>query len=653
MKGKLMGTLVLALSAVIAWEFHAGAAEVVTVEKTVVTATRTESSVSDVPASVEIITADEIARMEGRTLTDVLKYATGMEFYSDMFRTAPSIRGMSAKHTLLLMDGKRMAGPLGKFNETERIGLENIERIEIIRGPMSTLYGSEAMGGVVNIITKKPGKVSVGAGIKYGAYDEDSDFTKAFFDLTLAGESMGKFGMNLSGQFMEANSLLTDENASLTPKKDLRSVNVKFTCDFTDALSSTVTLGYTEDEVENRYFSSYLRSSDNEYERFESSLALEYKKPGFQAMLRGYHSDYEKEYETRYLEDYVSQGKLYPAGQLKDFDAGERKTSVVEGQLSSAFAKNHLITLGGEWRREFHHSARMDTGEGNFSLIREGITVLGSECEPDNYAVYIQDEWSLSDKFLLISGLRYDEPDEFDSEVSPRIGITWFMRPDLRVKLNYGHSYVAPGPGQLYKDWYGMGGKYHMMGNRDLSPEVSDSYEIAIEGEKGRFDGRMAYFRNDVEDLIESVYSHNESDKIKAYVYRNIGEARIQGAEVEAGFSITGDIRFEASYACLDAVDKENDERLEQRAKNKFIAKLYYTNMRYDFDVNLWGERTMDYLDEDKNYDFTMVNLNLKKRLGKKVDLYAGVENLLDEKEEELHQLVAGTLFYGGVNLRF
>ncbi len=638
---------------IIGWGVNTNAVENVQAEKTVVTATRTEISETDVPASVEIITAEEISRIEGTTITDILKYATSIGFYSDMLRSTPSIRGLSGKHTLLLMDGKRMAGPQGKFNETDRITLENVQRIEIIRGPMSTLYGSEAMGGVINIITRKPETMSARAGVKYSGYDSDSTSTEAYFDLTLGGEKMGKFGVNLSGEIINGDPLMTDNDTSLTPDKELKSISGKLTCDVSEFITSTFTLGYTEDEVDNDQFSTYLRSSDNEYDRLDLSLGFDYNTPELKAMIRGYYSDYDKEYESRYRQDYLSKGTQHTTGELIDFDSGERETSVVEGQVSKLFSKKHLVTLGGEWRREFYHSARMDTGEGNYTSTREGVTVEGSECEPDNYALYLQDEWSIGDKLLIIPGLRYDEPDDFDSEISPKLGITWFMRPDLRLKLNYGHSYVAPGPGELYKDWYGMGGRYHIIGNKDLDPEVSDSYEIAIEGEKGRFGGRVAYFYNDITDLIESMYSSQESASVKAYVYQNIGKAEIQGTEVEAYFNITKDLMFKATYAYLDAMDKEADERLEQRAKNTVTAKLFYTNPRYDVDINLWGEHTMDYLENDKNYDFTVVNLNIKKRLNQKTDLYVGVNNLLDEKEEELHDMLLGAQFYGGVNFKF
>ncbi len=653
MKAKVANGFLSGLFIIAVLISSAGAEDGLTIDKTVVTATRTESTIKDVPASVEIVTAEEIKNMEGATVTDVLRYSIGIDFYSSMFRATPSIRGFEGKHTLLLIDGRRISGPMGKYNETDRMTTENIERIEIIRGPMSTLYGSEAMGGVINIITKKPDKISVAAGAKYGGYGSDADTSEAYFDLSLGGDKLGKFGFSLSGQTINSNPLMNDENETLSQDKELSSISSKLTYRFTDELSSEITLGFTDDSVNNRFFSTYLRSSDNEYERVDASIGVDYKASNLQAMVRGYYSDWNKEYETRYAEDYTSRGTLHPAGELKDFDSGERTTTVLEGHISKLLFENHLFTFGGECRREFYRSARNDTGEGNFTETREGVTIEGSEYEPDNYALYLQDEWSVGDKLLIIPGIRYDEPEGFDSEISPKLGITWFIHPNMRMKANYGHSYATPGTGQLFKDWYGMGGRYHILGNKDLKPEVSDSYEIAFEGEKGKLGGRIAYFFNDVTDLIDMVEIGNEGPRTTVYQYANINEAEIQGAEVEMDYRITDSLSFTAGYTHIDAKDKDTDERLEQRPKNKIIAKLFYSNRKHDFDVNIWGEHTADYLQEEENYSYTVCNINFKKRLFEKYELYAGVENFFDEKEEDLHDRVLGAYYYGGVNVKF
>lgn len=631
---------------------YAGAEESVTIEKTVVTATRTETKIKDVPASVEIVTAEEIRNMEGSTVTEILKFSTGINFYDSMLRTTPSIRGFDGKHTLLLIDGKRVAGPLGKFSESDRISTENIEKIEIIRGPMSTLYGSEAMGGVINIITKKPDKITMEAGTKYGAYDSDTSFNETYFNLTLGGEKFKDFGFTLSGQTLHSDSFPGDGRETLSPEKSLKSISSKFTYQFTDALSSEANISYLEDETYNQIFSKFLKSSENDFDRFDSSLDVKYNTHKINALIRGYYSRWNKDYESRYLEDYTSRGTLHSSGELQDFNPGQRKTTVVEGLVTKPMG-SHILTLGGEWRREFHHSSRMDTGHNNFTAVKEGLSIQGSECEPDNYALYLQDEWSLGSKLLIIPGIRYDIPDDFDKEISPKLGITYFIHPAMRMKFNYGHSFRAPGPGELYKDWYGMGGRVHLIGNNELKPEKSNSYEIALEGEKEKFSGRAAYFYNEVTDLIDSEFIENEGPSVKAYNYININEATIQGVEIEADYMVTKGLSLKAGYSYLDARDKSSDQRLEQRPRETITAKLFYSNKKYDFDLNLWGEYTEDYKEDDKNYNFTMINLNAKKRFTNKLELYAGVDNLLDKKEEDLHKTILGTSLYCGVRVKF
>ena len=594
--------------------------------------------------------------MAGATAQDVLTFATGVDFYEDMMRSAPSIRGFEGKHTLILIDGRRMAGPLGKFNELGRITTDTIERIEIIRGPMSTLYGSEAMGGVINIITKTPQKTTAGVGLKYSVYGEDSDAdgTEASFDIAAAGDKMGRLGFFLSGSAIKNEPLKNDDDEYLAPDKDLFRINSRATWQFSDVLSSDITFDFSDDDIENEYFSTYMRSSSNCYEQMGTSVGLAYDTKALQANVRAYFSKWNKDYESRYARDYTSRGTLHPEGELNDFTDDERETTVVEASVSKRIVQSHRVTFGGDWRRELFHSARNNTGDNPFTLTREGITVEGSDYEPSAYSLYLQDEWFLGEKVLIVPGIRYDKPDDFDNELSPKIGVTWFLHPQFRIKANYGHSYATPATGQLYKDWYGMGGRYHIIGNPDLDPETSDSYEIALEAEKGRFGGRVAFFHNDIEDLIDTVTSGKEEETgATIYRYANINEAEIKGSEVSFNVRFNKNLSFEAGYTYLDATDKETGERLEQRAGNKVTAKLFYTNDAFDFDINLWGEHVSDFLQDEEDYSFTICNLNVKKRLFHDLELYAGVENLFDEMEVDLHDRVLGAKYYTGINYRF
>lgn len=152
-----------------------GQAEVLMLEPTVVSATSTKRALKDVPASVAVITAEDLSRRPVRDLEDALRGSEGLQFNGiGMSRRGISIRGMSSEHTLVLIDGKRISPSAGAIAHSDFdlgwVPVEAIERIEVVRGPMSSLYGSEALGGVVNVITRKATDTWLGSGFVEGAF---------------------------------------------------------------------------------------------------------------------------------------------------------------------------------------------------------------------------------------------------------------------------------------------------------------------------------------------------------------------------------------------------------------------------------------------------------------------------------------------------
>jgi outer membrane receptor for ferrienterochelin and colicins len=168
-------------------------------EKMVVTATMTEKKMEEAPGSIEVITAQEIEEMGALTVAEALEVATGLIVTGETGRIkAPSIRGTGNKHTLVLIDGRRFSMGYKDFLDINQISVDMIKRIEVVRGPTSALYGSDALGGVVNIITKKPpGDLTVGATYQYGIskYNEGEEHIGRAY----VGDSLGRFGFLLAG----------------------------------------------------------------------------------------------------------------------------------------------------------------------------------------------------------------------------------------------------------------------------------------------------------------------------------------------------------------------------------------------------------------------------------------------------------------------
>lgn len=632
----------------------AHSSEVLKTTEVVITATKTEAEVEDVPASIEIITKEEIKAKGAERLREIIRFADGVNFIRSMGRDLLSIRGMNPRHSLILIDGRRFAGEVSHDFEIDRLTLENVERIEIVRGPMSALYGSDALGGIINIITKKPDKFTFEFSPQYGFFGEGDN--KQLTTSAYLGGRYNKFGFSLTGTHFKRDPYLRANQTSYLEDEERTNLALKLFYDFTKHTTLTLDTSYMVEDVESRSLSGKTLQRDiNENKRYDFSIALSHKSPDLSYLLRAYTSIYDKYYENRTL----------ATNKLNRFDPIKRRTSVVEGTISKLLLNNHLITAGAEYRQEFFRGTRVKTGKGKFTVVKEGVTAEGSEITLDYWAGYIQDEWQVSDNLIVVPSIRYDDSDKFESDISPKIGVTYKILPNLRVKASYGQGFKTPTPRDLYINMRMPGPRYVAVGNPDLKSENSETYEFALEGEKGIFTGRIAYFFNNVKNLIESVQVTPPlpaclplPDKWTCYTFKNIAKAEIHGVEASIGINITKEFSLKGSYAFLDAKDKTNKQRLTMRPKHKVITKATYENQSLGLRGNIWGEYVGDNLwqvatattpEKIKNYSLWYASIS--KDITKNIELYAGVDNIFNKKDEDIP--LVGSFYYGGIRMKF
>lgn len=625
----------------------------VEIEQTIVTATRTEIEVKEVPMSVEVVTREEIAALDADNVIDILRFSTGISFYRDKNYRTPMIRGFEGRHSLVLINGRRIASR-SSGGDPFWFSTDNIERIEIVRGPASSLYGSDALGGVINIITKRPKKgLTLDFSTKYGSYADESDtITGKFY----SGYGAEKWGVSISSYFMNRNPYNSPTGETYCGDYEYNNVAGNFYYNFSKALSLIADVDYMKDDEDDRILhpKGWLYTLGAEEELKDFSLKLDFNRSTVKGFLRGYYSERHHDGEECYLNDTLIKGSMKEAGTIKDFVNGHRKTKVIEAQMSALFLDSHLFTLGGDFRRESFRTTNINTGHDYFWSAKDGMIKRGSSSDIDYWAFYLQDEWQIGDKLLVVPGLRYDHS-EFGDEVSPKVGVTYNLLPNFRTKFNYAHGFRAPMAGDFSAEKFITGKKLHVIGNPDLDPESLDSYEVALEGEYGKFSGRIAYFYNDVKDLIEKVRKGHDPDNPGWTLVENenISKAHIQGLEIEAGISIFEELFFSASYACLNAENADTKERLEWRARNRWIGKLSYNLAKYQVKANFWREYTGDYLLAEKNYSYALFYLNAAKGIGKHLEVFVGVNNLFDKKVKELEMPVLGAFYYGGLRISF
>lgn len=619
------------------------AQQAVQTKEITVTATRTEQEVKETPATVEIISREEIEAQGAATLRQALEMATNISFGVDgMKGSTVSIRGLNSQHVLLMIDGKRMSGELSLARtnsfEIDRIGMENVERIEILRGASSALYGSDAMGGVINIITKKPDKPQFSLEVEERQSDAFSGGRNWLMRYD-AGKT-GRFAWSFSAGERKEDPYDNTEGDTNNYYGTRRPFQFQGIWDTGNQGQLTFGIDYLDED--NQRLSGTTRYV-NSNKRTDYHLGYAGKTGTADYRLRAYQSTYDKDYESRQK----------AGGSLSSFDVIKRQTRVLEGNSSKAWLDNHILTYGGEYREENVRGTRIDSNKGNYTLYREGKTANGSKAGIDYYAAYIQDEWIMNERMLLISAMRFDDSDKFESAVSPKVGMTYKVRPNSRLKFNIGLGFKTPTTTELYHDFQ-MGKSTYFTGNSNLDPEKSQSYEIGWEGEKGAVFGKVTYFRNEIKDLIES-YDTGKTlpgSSIKIKSYNNIGKAQLQGLEAEVGKTITDRLTAKLSYTYLDAQNKVTNTRLYDRARHQIGASLSYFDSETGLRGSLWGTWYGDYHEEDKKENsYGIWNALVSKALDQTTTVYVGVDNIFNYKDYD--NWINGTLYRTGFKLRF
>ena len=626
--------------------------DVIVTPDVVVTATRTQEEVKAVPQTVEVITKEDIEQLGATDVYSALRLAANVDVTSaGMAGHNVMIRGMSTNHTLILIDGKRFAGEDTSATQNVyalgRLSLSNIERIEIVRGSASAQYGSDALGGVINIITKKSKEPSVMVGLSTGSEAINNYY---HIDFGKQGNFSSTFDMRFSD--VRKNMQAGDEGSNYYgPIQDF---NFAGTWDLGNDKEIDLTLGYYNEHTKADYADKYTStgvfqtSKDKkewyDYRRYDYSLGYSGKTDNSDYMIRTFYSRLDKEnnlynYRNNFpgsMENIL--GLMYPK---YDWDKSTYTLWGIEGKNTVQLSDNHLLTFGGEYRQNKVEGTRLSDGGDNVHQVSQsGNGIVSnkyySDKEINTWAGYIQDEWQVNDKLLVIPSVRYDHDSSFGGEVTPKIGATYFISDNSRVKANWGKGFKAPTISELYMAMHrAMGGQtVNVYGNPDLKPEKSTSWDISFEAEKDNNFGKLTYFNNDVKNLI-TTKQIGSSYYDQSYV--NVDEAEIDGVEMEIGRNLDDKWTIKATSNWLDATDKVSGDRLDNRARNMTTLQLLYDDHdNWGYSAILWQQWANKYHYNDNDYNFTTTNFVLNKKFGEGNRVYAGVDNIFDKKISDI-----------------
>jgi vitamin B12 transporter len=614
--------------------------EAVEMKAVIVTATRVPTEEREVGSSVTVITEEEIKAKGYTTAKDVLKGTVGLDVVSTGgpgAQTSVFSRGANAYHTLVLIDGMEMGDP----SQTQRqfdfanLTVDNIERIEIVRGPQSVLYGADAMGGVVNIITKgwkkEPTLYGGAEGGSYGTArqfvglgtaNEWADFSFDFSHIRSEGFSAADSDLPGNTERDAWENYTVSSRLGITPTEWLdMGVNFRFHN------------GRTELDNQGGPYQDLEDYSLDKQEFFIRPHARVTLFNGLWEQVLAYGL-------TNHSKDYH-----YPSlwgGGSGDYD-GEKQE--ISWQHNLYLHKTNTLTLGFEYETEEMHTSDWGSDQDDSAYT---------------YSLFAQDQIKLFDISFTTLGIRWDNHEAFGDHITYRVTQAFvFDKIGTTIKGSVGTGFRAPSLYELYGppylDWstFPPAPTLRPVGNHDLDPEESIGWDVGVE--QALFNDLLTlgatYFHNEFDDLIEFVNGQG---------YVNIDEAETYGVESFIEVRPFKDLSARVMYTYTHTDDDEG-EPLLRRPLHKAGLNVCYRFLDERGTVNLdllyVGER------DDKDFtvtparrlkldDYVVVNLSGSFKVHKYVELFARIENLFDQDYEEAFGYgTPGFSVYGGVKL--
>jgi outer membrane cobalamin receptor len=591
----------------------------VQLKEVVVTATKTEKEPQDVTQTVTVITADDIQKSGATTAAEAVERTAGVDvkdYGSKGSLSSINLRGANAEQVLVLLDGRRLnSASAGGFDMADlAVPLEQIDRIEIVRGPSSALYGADALGGVVNIITKKPGGASTTAtgeagsrGFESFTLSNSNKLDKVYYNLSAGKEKYDGFRVNSDlDQWTAGAKVGYDLNADS---------NLEFT---TDYLAKEIGVpGSLE---------------------FPSPLAREWDRTIGSSLT--YRTKFSKELDLR-LNAYQNRERITYLDPDPVFPVASKHTSTSSGSEAQAnwlANSKNLFTFGVDARQD--HVESTDAGEHTASL----------------WAAYLQDEISLGESLIVVIGGRNDKHSVYGDRFSPKASARYLVsNTGTIIRASAGEAFRAPTLNELFWTFDGF-----EVGNPNLKPETSKEYEAGIEQPFGKGNSvKLTYFERKVDDLIQWL-PEDPTNIFSPYKPINIGKARITGSEYEVKLTPFEPLTWAVNYTYTKAVD----ETTGLYVYNIPAAQLKsYINLTLPTKTNLYieGRHVRNYSQPalpNPSRHYTVVDSKILQpvRLGEKLecDIFFGFKNMFNRQYQVLAGYPAAPKeVYGGVSVRF
>ncbi|HEU4630243.1 MAG TPA: TonB-dependent receptor [Gemmatimonadaceae bacterium] len=590
-------------------------------DQLVVTAARRPQRLADAVVTTEVVSRREIEQTGASDLASVVAEQTGVQAQAGTPSGAGvMLQGIGAERVLVLLDGQPLVGRISGNFDLSRLPTAMVERVEVVRGPQSTLYGSEAMGGVVNIITRTaPDARWSGTATLLGGTGGRRDGT---LGATLTrGDWSAVAGAGLRTTHRAPG--VADEAGALADRGD-GSLTLRWAPD--SARSAEVSALVVDERQRWRSGPGY-QFADN----VQTAARLTASMP-----LGGTHRLTPTLHLSRF--DHLSRAAQGPVPVAGTGDRQRQQLLEAEllyaGRLAGA-----AVDAGVEARRE-----SISSSDGRIRGAEDGRARTLHSAEPFAQVELGGGAWS------VVPGARLTWNEQWGSRLTPRVATRWRATDALTLRLSTGRGFRAPDFKELYLDFLNDAAGYAVSGNPDLRPETSDNVTAGAEWSAGRLYARTQLYWNRLHDFIEARPVASD-DGLQHFAYANVAEARTAGADLELGV-VLGRSRAEAAYSYLDTEDRATGLALLGRAPHSARATLsgpllagvrgtltgLYTGsapLAYDVTGRAAREREA----------FARADVRLARALPRGLELVVGVDNLFDARPAQWEAAVARRLY--------
>lgn len=655
-------------------------------EVMVITGTRTERVLSSLPLPMTIITSETIAKTGVTRLNEILSEQTGIILIPDESGfEGIQMQGLDAAYTMILIDGVPLVGRSSGVLDLSRVSVGNIERIEIVKGASSALYGSEAMGGVINVITKKPKKDILSGALSY----RYSTFNTNDINANILWKKK-RFSANLFANFYSSDGYDLDGSTVLKNVEKFCNYTIqpKLYYDFSENMKLIVSNRFYNLMMDNvAIIDSEIYKGDAKENEWNSQIKLEHK----------WNSKFYSEYEL-YATNYKNNSFLNDENNVL-YDKSFYNQWLFRPEVRTIFTIN---------------DNKLTTGIGlNYETLDR--TYFDTNVKFNSQYVFVQYDYNPSEKWNILVGFRYDNHSEYASQLSPKLAVNYKINDGFSLKGSVGYGYKAPDFRQLYFDFTNSSIGYTVLGynvaedrlnqldaedqilkrvegitfDTPLEAESAVNFNVGTFYKRNKLKLDVNAFYNSISDLIDTRVVAQKTNSQNVFSYFNVSEVFTYGIEFNSAYNFTNEFTVSLGYQYLTAKDKSVVDNFEEyqyirnselqtvkinksdyfglynRSKHTANIKFSYTVPKIKADLNLRvfyrskygmydtnGNQILDKYDTFVN-DYFLTNLSASKYITDKLQFQIGANNLFDYTEPSQIPNLSGRQLFARIQYNF